>query len=632
MNRRILRWIPLLTGVAALLMLTAFNYAPTLQTVPNGSEHYTMIDVGETQIVLNVWGTLHATGYPLYVMLSAALVTAFRTVGISAAAAPALTSWLWGMAALGLLYALMRKLIGASFLGGALAALTVFFFGLTRSVWLHHVIAEIYTFGLLLLVVLLVVALWPPGDTTREGAARRLFTLALIGGIAVGHHRAAAMAIPALIYAAAPWFRMQGRALPRVIVVCLGIGLLGLLPYGYLVARAAAGAAWVYGEPGTLAGLWDQFTGREAARFIGGVSSLDGLAANARLVTDVVLTDLSPFGVLLALIGLGIGVRAPSTRRAAITVILSGSVAYLFHVAFYTDVLAALILAAELSLALGWLFLLAYTVPRAQQIIAYGALVPRIAVQIGFLGGIGALAAGLLAHGEFIRGLTTDRTALDTIPMLEAAPQHSTLMIAWGPRHFAAGFARDVMGTRPDVTLIDHTGDVRAALERGTVVTPEYTFYTFPLAWWEAAAGARLYLSSEFPRLVQIADQPSISVTAGGSVTAAGYGYTCQGESWDVRIDWVAPVPPLPRDYSVFVHLLDADGNVIAQADQVAPVYGWYPFTRWTAGEQVRDVYPLARVRGGVRIRYGLYYQENDGTFTNVVEYAMTSECPPEAE
>ncbi|MFN8372465.1 MAG: hypothetical protein U0694_06265 [Anaerolineae bacterium] len=50
-----------------------------------------------------------------------------------------------------------------------------------------------------------------------------------------------------------------------------------------------------------------------------------------------------------------------------------------------------------------------------------------------------------------------------------------------------------------------------------------------------------------------------------------------------------------PRDLSVFVHLLDAGGMIIAQGDQSAPVYGHYPLTLWQAGEVVRDIYPLPR-------------------------------------
>ena len=62
--------VPLL--LALLILLVA--YLSTLQTIPNGAEHYFMIDVGETQIVLNTWGTLHTTGYPLYVIVGNVLV------------------------------------------------------------------------------------------------------------------------------------------------------------------------------------------------------------------------------------------------------------------------------------------------------------------------------------------------------------------------------------------------------------------------------------------------------------------------------------------------------------------------------------------------------------------------------
>jgi len=78
-------------GFGLVLLILLPIYLLTLQTQINGAEHYFMIDVGETQAVLNVWGTLHATGYPLYVMVSSGLVALLRDVfGLSAAAAPAI--------------------------------------------------------------------------------------------------------------------------------------------------------------------------------------------------------------------------------------------------------------------------------------------------------------------------------------------------------------------------------------------------------------------------------------------------------------------------------------------------------------------------------------------------------------
>ncbi|MBZ0275583.1 MAG: DUF2723 domain-containing protein, partial [Anaerolineae bacterium] len=341
-------------GGAALVVLLAF-YLPTLQTIPNGSEHYYMIDVGETQIVLNTWGTLHATGYPLFVMAGNILVTLLRGLGMAAVTAPAVVALVWGLAALALFYALAAHLTGRP----ALAAGMVILLGLTRTVWIHHVIAEIYTFGLLFLAALLLLALWKPP------VRGRVYWLALLGGIAVFHHRALLMAAPALVFAvwreifpaaSASAGKRYGMVM-RTLVIALLLGLLGFLPYAYLPLRASAGAEWVYGQPGTWTGFWDQFTGREAERFIGAPDSLDGLLANFSTVNTVLLTDLTLPGLAVGILGLVLALRNPSRRRAALVFLLNGGVAYAFHVLLYTDVLSALILPVIVSVAFGWLFL-----------------------------------------------------------------------------------------------------------------------------------------------------------------------------------------------------------------------------------------------------------------------------------
>jgi len=77
----------------------------------------------------------------------------------------------------------------------------------------------------------------------------------------------------------------------------------------------------------------------------------------------------------------------------------------------------------------------------------------------------------------------------------------------------------------------------------------------------------------------------------------------------------------------VFVHLLDAEGNILAQADQAAPVYGWRPVSGWLPGEIVRDVYAVERITGAVALRYGLYYQAADGAFVNDLERRVEVVC-----
>jgi len=58
--------------------------------------------------------------------------------------------------------------------------------------------------------------------------------------------------------------------------------------------------------------------------------------------------------------------------------------------------------------------------------------------------------------------------------------------------------------------------------------------------------------------------------------------------------------------YTVFVHLVDANGALLAQADQI-PGAGAYPTTTWVEGEYLVDVYDLARPPGAYAIRIGMY-------------------------
>ena len=614
------RLLPIGAFCAALLLLL-FAYLPTLQTIPNGSDHLFMIDVGETQVVLNVWGTLHATGYPHYVITGSALVALLKVLGMSAAAAPAVVSLIWGVLALGVIFLLALNISGRAWL----AALLILAYGLTRFVWLHQVITEIYSFGLFLLAALLWIALGLRGrDRTR------LFTLALLGGIAVAHHRALALAIPALLFAMWPVLRVQGRKLPSVLIVCLLLGLIGFIPYAYLPLRETAGSAWAYGEPDTLSGLLDQFWGREADRFIGAPETLAALVTNIARVTGAVIEDMTPFGVIAGVIGLVVGVWHNHTRRSAIAFILLGISAYIFHCLLYSDLLVALLLMISLPLAFGWLFaglaildLVERNASRHRKLLA-----PIVIAALATI----YSAAQMGMNREFITELTGDHTGLDTIALFEAAPENATVMIAWGPRYFAAGFAHDVEGIRPDLTLVDHKADYRAILGQGELVTPDYTFYNQPLTWWEDRIGAPVYLSSPAPGWVQIADQlETAAVTTGDAAgISAQAEVQCIPTGLILLVLWAAETTQT-QDLSVFVHVLDADGNLIGQGDQSAPVYGLRPLTTWQAGEQIRDTYrvQLPINTQAARVRYGLYSQNLDGSFTNLFENELPVSCAP---
>jgi hypothetical protein len=609
--------------LAALLALLVAS-VPLIQRVPNGADHYFMIDVGETQIVLNVWGTLHATGYPHYVMLGNLLTAPLHLLGTEPLVAAALVSLFWGLIAAGLLYGLAHHLTESP----VLAALTVVAYNLTRTVWIHNVIAEIYSFGVVLLVGLLALALWRDVSGWRGSPYARIYCLALLGGIAVAHHRALGMVAPALLYAVWPTLTQQPRRIPAVLLKSLALGLLGFLPYAYLVIRARAGAAWVYGEPGTLNGLWAQVSGAEASRFIGPPGTPAALWDNVVTVTGVVFTDVTVAGALLGVLGLALGVRSVRYRRPALTLALSGLVAYGFHIAFYTDILSALILPVTLSLVIGWAFaadlLLRAAWARGVPTVAGHARLAWGGVAIAF-----ALFGGLSAtrHAPFIRELVTDPRGLDVIEIADNAPSGSVLMLPWGPAHFAVGYAVDVSGDLGDITLVDHQADYRAAAQDRRLVVPEFVRFRYPPTWWAEQLGGEVFPVAVAPGLVGLRTEPERLTEIPLSIDSLSSQerVTCNGDRIQLDITWLAPVAAT-RDLSVFTHLLDADGAMLAQDDRFAPVYGWRPVTSWAPGELVHDVYTLPAHPDAVTLRYGAYYTTPDGGFVNefVQELAVT--------
>jgi hypothetical protein len=83
------------------------------------------------------------------------------------------------------------------------------------------------------------------------------------------------------------------------------------------------------------------------------------------------------------------------------------------------------------------------------------------------------------------------------------------------------------------------------------------------------------------------------------------------GASLRVDLGWEVLASP-PLDYTVFVHLLDSSGNLVAGSD-AQPLSGQYPTSIWTPGEHLLDHHQLALppdlTPGHYRLAVGLYHQ-----------------------
>jgi hypothetical protein len=109
--------------------------------------------------------------------------------------------------------------------------------------------------------------------------------------------------------------------------------------------------------------------------------------------------------------------------------------------------------------------------------------------------------------------------------------------------------------------------------------------------------------SPSYATSVNFADQVFLQ---GYSVAPAGDAAPDESE---VVLYWQAQ-QRLPYDYTVFVHLRDADGQTLAQSDHL-PLAPVYPPTLWPPGEIIRDrirlTLPDLRAGGGYSLWVGLY-------------------------
>lgn len=90
-------------------------------------------------------------------------------------------------------------------------------------------------------------------------------------------------------------------------------------------------------------------------------------------------------------------------------------------------------------------------------------------------------------------------------------------------------------------------------------------------------------------------------------LSLAGYDLRKAATGWDLALFWHAQAAA-PAPVKRFVHLLDREGRIVAQAD-VPLEYDSVPVTYWRAGEYVLDEvhFPAPEIAGAQRVCVGLY-------------------------
>jgi hypothetical protein len=211
--------------------------------------------------------------------------------------------------------------------------------------------------------------------------------------------------------------------------------------------------------------------------------------------------------------------------------------------------------------------------------------------------------------------------------------RYTTLAVPWGHDYWALAYAQEYRGQLSGLNLVDHNADIRAVAQEGRLLTLSGTFHVFPVSWWEERLGP-LHLGSAAPDIVEISSAPPTNAVDipsdvdfdlgnGLAIRSATLTLNDAADQLLLMVYWEA-AQPVERNYSVAVHLVAYDPprggeDVLAQSDSVHPVRGWYPTSRWEAGEVVRDDYVLNLPSGTspVAIRVAMYRVDESGAFVN---------------
>jgi 4-amino-4-deoxy-L-arabinose transferase-like glycosyltransferase len=103
--------------------------------------------------------------------------------------------------------------------------------------------------------------------------------------------------------------------------------------------------------------------------------------------------------------------------------------------------------------------------------------------------------------------------------------------------------------------------------------------------------------------------QQPVDAQFGPDIRLHGYNLTTAEEQVQLDLIWQATAQPT-TNYFVFIHLVDAAGNIIAQRD-VVPVDGLRPTAGWRSGEYLTDSHTLTAPPGPYTLRIGLYQPDS---------------------
>lgn len=592
----------------------------------------------------------NAPGYPLYTLGGWAWFHALRSLLPQANPMTLLASYstLWALLALAVLFVLLARITARNWL---LSALVTLLYAVTYFFWYYAVTTEQYT-SAVLQTLLFVWLAWtwddrqgePPGVHHRLTADHLLLLMALLTGIALAHLITVLAILPPLV-----WFVLSRQPgllrQPRQLLTLVLVAALPLLSYVFIYLRGAQHPEWR--GVGQWASTCDWFWSF--------VSTSQGRSELTWSLTPLWTAEwpalwwreLTVLGLLVGLMGwLRLGRRGILLAATSVIYLLFSFVDRLGN--WYQVVMPVY---ALLALGIGTVAHDAWSgavraTARSQPRIVHGVIVAALVGSIIFL---------------FVRNYpqadqsnrADDQGLLPGWHVLASDPPLGAAILATQPEADALRYLGIVAGVRGDIEPLT-TAQTRDRLAAGQAVY--VTLNAAPLVVQEVVDTP--HWRAVAPELLQVLPKPDVAHPS-RTVQPLGDGLalhevsaqwtsTPETSSWhdpafrsatdtalDVHLTWQTVQIP-QHDWSLSLRPtfrgepVLRDGQPV-QVDVQHPVYGQYPTSHWSAGEQVNDVYRLPLPAGAPvdGVTLVVYRVLADGSFDNLAAVTTPVTSPP---
>ncbi len=581
-------------------------------------------DSGEFQFVPYILGIAHPTGYPLYVLLGW-LWGHLLPLG-NVAYRMNLFSSFWAAMTVGISYLLMQSLImrtigeRSRILTQTAASIASATFAVSQTFWGQAVIAEVYTLNAFFVVLVLLLFLhWTRAPLHRG----RIMVLAFTFGLALTHHRTILALLPGM-FVCSLLLRQSGCqatsvSLPRthvlwregmIGVVCV---LVPSLLYLYLPLRAPhvpyttlslSQEQQLVLYENTGQGLLDHITGaiftenlRLGADLWGTVPSWTTRLA---MVTELLRGQFGLVGICLAFLGLARMVWMRQWPWLSLTA-LSYAVGVLFNLIYVIGDVEVLYIPSYLLVTL-WVGI---------GLVTLAEMVARVGTRwAGYAMLLFSMALPIWLFTQHLPQVdrSSDVTA-ETMwrPILERPIPSGAVLISndrdemmplWYYQ-YVEGQRRDLLGLFPRIVNEPSYRDIGGVLDQA-IASGRPVFLIKPMPGLEIKV--QLEHEEGLAPLVRVVGRAAtrlpmhlIDARLDSQVRLMGYNIPTTiaraGDTLALQLYW-EPLQSLLHNYTSYVHVVDDQGNLVAQSDHL-PGGVYYPTSLWKRGEQLLDAHTI---------------------------------------